>query len=97
MRSADIHVFCYLTSIIALNYLDLCINLYMFSDAYKRLCPGGPGFRPNTVSVLLEGMCGFVDIMYLMVWNYDIYRVPYILNNGNTWHTNYSFFLISNY
>ncbi len=23
---------------------------------YKELCPGGPGFRPNTVTVILEGM-----------------------------------------
>ena len=35
-----------------------CISAILFlpsSAEYDELCPGGPGFRPNTVTVILEG------------------------------------------
>ena len=35
---------------------------------YEELCPGGPGFRPNTVTVILEG-------------NYDNGQSPDLLLN----------------
>lgn len=31
---------------------DVCV---LSSGEYEELCPGGPGFRPNTVTVILEG------------------------------------------
>lgn len=30
-------------------------NSILFSAEYKILCPGGEGFRPNPITVILEG------------------------------------------
>uniref|UniRef100_A0A3B1JMS0 Fibrillin 1 n=1 Tax=Astyanax mexicanus TaxID=7994 RepID=A0A3B1JMS0_ASTMX len=39
------------------------------SSEYKSLCPGGEGFRPNPITVILEGrskaLCGFCSVIYI--------------------------------
>lgn len=36
-------------------HADLLFVLHLFIAEYKTLCPGGEGFRPNPITVILEG------------------------------------------
>ena len=52
-----------------------CLNrlLCYFSGDYDLLCPGGPGFKPNPVTVILEGieflLCVFSkNRRWIMYW-----------------------------
>ena len=42
---------------------------------YDRLCPGGPGFRPNGVSAVLEG-----NTLMMLVWHWPQFLMFYSLS-----------------
>lgn len=38
---------------------------FFFSAEYKVLCPGGEGFRPNPITVILEGNTYYLNILHV--------------------------------
>lgn len=43
-------------SLLLVNVIWCCVPfLFVLTAEYKTLCPGGEGFRPNPITVILEG------------------------------------------